>query len=293
MKRCKVNIDERAYEVDLLRRRRSEPDAVSIVQPCHNGQALTEVSIECIRKFTATPYELWVVDNASTDDSVAYLLDQPDINLILNRTAPWKPRRFWQRAAPWWQQTGGGSYANAIALELAAYFVQTRYMFVMHNDALPCKSGWLGYLLAKMTDRVRGVGVRQDKIRVHAMHQSGFLFDFSLYKPLEMNFLPSLPSPPGHDVGDLATVKLREANYEVFICRNAFNSPELVDILGLPEWLKNVHCDKAFDDNGDVFYLHLGRGTLQTAGPEDIVRQTTAEQWVAAVRYHLLNQTAS
>ena len=66
MERHKVSIDERTYEVDLLRRRQSEPDAVSIVQPCHNGRALTEASIEFIRKFTTTPYALWVVDNAFT-----------------------------------------------------------------------------------------------------------------------------------------------------------------------------------------------------------------------------------
>ncbi|MBE3141516.1 MAG: glycosyltransferase [Thermoplasmata archaeon] len=287
-----VSIDGRTFKIDILRRSQIGADAVSIVLPCHNGRALTEVSIGCIRKFTTAPYELWVVDNASTDDTIAYLLDQPDVNLILNHTAPWQPRRFWQSRIPWWQQPSGGSYANAIALELATRFVKTRYMFVMHNDALPCKSGWLNYLLSKMTDRVRGVGVRQDKIRVQAMHQSGFLFDFSLYEPLGMNFLPSLPSPPGHDVGDLVTVKLRQGGYEVFICRNTFNSPELANQLVLPEWLARLHCDKAFGDEDDVFYLHLGRGTLQTAGPGNVVRQTTVEQWLKAICSYLLNQTA-
>ena len=290
MERHKVSIDGRIYKVDIVRRSGSRPDGVSIVQPCHNGRALTEASIECIRTFTTTPYELWVVDNASTDDTVAYLLDQPDINLILNRTAPWQSRRFWQKAIPWWQQTGGGSYANAIALELGAHFVQTRYMFVMHNDALPCKSSWLEYLLSRMTDRVRGVGVRRDETRVHAMHQSGFLFDFSLFRPLRMSFLPNLPD---WDVGDLITVRLQEAGYQCFFCANTFNNPDLLAMPNIAEnWLRDVHCDKAIDDDGEVFYLHLGRGTLQVAGSGDVVRQTTVEQWLAMVRLHLLNQTA-
>ena len=92
MERQKISINGRKYEIDVVRRTQPNPEAVSIVQPCHNGRALTEVSIECIRKFTRVPYQLWVVDNVSTDDTVAYLLDQPDINLVLNNTEPWKPQ---------------------------------------------------------------------------------------------------------------------------------------------------------------------------------------------------------
>lgn len=289
MERRAVTIGGQTYEIDILRRCRRRDEAVSIVQPSHNGRELTRVSLESIRRYTSYPYELWVVDNVSDDDTVEFLKAQSDINLILNHTPPWKRRHFWEKQKPWWEQPGGGSYANGVALQLAAQFVETRYMFVMHNDALPCKSGWLEYLLSKMTDQVRGVGVRQDKTRVHAMHQSGFLFDFDLFHPLRMSFMPN---DPEWDVGDLVTVRLRGSGFQCFVCDNSFSDPDLLKIPSIARsWLRGVHCDKAIDDNNEVLYLHLGRGTLQAAGPGTIVRQTSVEQWLTMVSSYLLNQT--
>ncbi|MBI2940974.1 MAG: hypothetical protein HYY04_11115 [Chloroflexi bacterium] len=49
MERHRVTIDGRTYRVDVVRRKPSGPDAVSIVQPCHNGRVLTQASIEYVR----------------------------------------------------------------------------------------------------------------------------------------------------------------------------------------------------------------------------------------------------
>lgn len=289
MERHRLRLDGRTYEVDVLRRTRTGADGVSIVQPSHNGQELTRVSLESIRRFTGQPHELWVVDNASSPETVEYLLAQSDVNLILNYTPPWGRRRFWQLPKAWWQQAGGGSYANGIALELAARFVETRYIFAMHNDALPCKTWWLEYLLSRIDGRVRGVGVRQDATRVRALHMSGFLFDFSLFAPLRMSFLPNLPT---WDVGDLVTVRLREGGYVCLVCPNTFNEPELAQSEGVARsWASDLHCDRAVDDSGEIFFVHLGRGTSQLAGATSGPRQTTVDEWLSRVRCHLLEQS--
>lgn len=286
-----IPIEAGRFDVEIVERARApEADAVTIVLPCHEGFELTRTCLDAIRRFTDVPHEVWVVDNASSRATVERLRAETSANLLLNRTAPWR-RGVLARFVPWYRQRGGGSIANGVALELAARVVRSRWMFVMHNDALPCRQGWLGYLRSRLDDATRGVGVREDAIRVHAMHQSGFLFDFTLFHPLRMSFLPRLPE---YDAGDLITVRLRDAGYRVAICDNVFNRPELAQHLPEHHWLRRVRCDIAFDGHGEPVYLHLGRGTLRDSKPgADRARDLSLEEWLGLVRRNLLGPAAA
>ena len=58
----------------------------SIVILNYNLRVYTQNLIESIRKFTIpNTYEIIVIDNGSTDDSLAYLQTQSDVNLIVNK----------------------------------------------------------------------------------------------------------------------------------------------------------------------------------------------------------------
>ncbi|MDI6604607.1 MAG: glycosyltransferase [Thermoanaerobacteraceae bacterium] len=57
----------------------------SIVILTHNQLEYTKLCIESIRKYTAVPYEIIIVDNASNDGTVEYLETQDDIKLIKNK----------------------------------------------------------------------------------------------------------------------------------------------------------------------------------------------------------------
>lgn len=285
--RVGIAIEGTRYDADVVARARAAaPDAVAIVVPCHEAFDLTRTCLDAIARFTDVPHEVWVVDNASSRATVERLRAETTANLVLNRTAPWKRRGPVARFLPWYRQAGGGSIANGVALELAANVVDRRWMFVMHNDAMPVKRGWMSYLVSRLGDRTRAVGMRQDPTRVRAAHQSGLLFDFALFRPLGMSFMPGLPA---YDVGDLVTVRLREAGYEVAICDNVYNQPELRERLPAGHWLRQVHCDIAFDRAGDPFYLHLGRGTLRYSNPGgDHARELALEEWLALVRANVL-----
>jgi hypothetical protein len=223
-----------------------------------------------------------------------WLSGQPGINIILNRTTPYREgkctsrrqRRLAKEDSGLQMKTG--SYANAVGLELASKVIatRTRYMFVMHNDILVCRSGWLIFLLSKLNYRVRGATVSYDPSRIHAMHASGFLFDFSLFKKLKMNFMPNIPE---YDVGDLVTIRLREAGYDYYICKNTFNHPESVDLIDIHNPLHDMYCDRVFDNDGKVIYLHLGRGTPKAAKAYDKSGKTYPEQWVNYADKYLLS----
>src|SRR5207248_2761369 len=151
---------------------------------------------------------------------------------------------------------------------------------------MPCRRGWASFFLGKLDDRVKGAGVRADRTRVLAMHASGFLFEFALFRTLGMSFLPGLPV---YDVGDLVTVRLRESGYKVFISDNVHNQPELRERLPIGHWLRDINCDIAFDDTGMPVYLHLGRGTLRYTKPSSTqARQLSLDDWLRLVKTHVL-----
>lgn len=145
-------------------------------------------------------------------------------------------------------------------------------MAVMHNDILICHGNFLPFLLSRIDEQVRGVAPSTGRTRVHTMHSSGFLFDFSLFAPLGMSFLPGLPA---YDVCDGVALALRRADYATYSCANTFSWPETVE--GIP--LGAMYCDRPFDDAGNVIYAHLGRGTAKTSVEYAQAGKTYPPEW--------------
>lgn len=78
--------DLHAYQYLLLATAATVPNfgLTSIVIVTHNALDFTRRCLDSVRSNTDEPYELIVVDNASTDGTVAYLQEQGDIRLIAN-----------------------------------------------------------------------------------------------------------------------------------------------------------------------------------------------------------------
>ena len=281
-----VEIYGRNFEIRVVRKSRGPREGVTIVMPCHNGLRLTRLAVECLRKFTPEPHELWIIDNASDSETVEWLLQQDDLNVILNLTGTHNTKKSDSSDQEWWKEQYGGSYANAVGLELGSFVCESRWMFVMHNDAIPCAPYWITSMLAKTSEKIRGVAFRQDHCRVFAMHQSGMLFDHDLFKTIHGTFKPSLPEV---DVADAVTVDFQKNGYQCYYFKNTFNKHEVeFSGDGSYQWLDKIYCDKAVDDFGRPIYLHLGRGTLQTSKP-GVKRETTVDDWYTAISENLLN----
>lgn len=284
-----IRLDNGVYKVDVIEKQPpvcAPEEEVSIAIPCHNGYEITRLCVDAIHKFTDRKHRIWVVDNASDRATVRRLKDDLDANLILNHTLTWRQPGRLTYLLPWFKQEGWGSIANGAALELAAKTINTHYLFVMHSDSLPIREGWLEHLLGKLNEQTRGAAFRQDKIRVHAMHCSGFLFDFSLFEPLNMSFLPNIPT---YDAADLVTIRLREAGFGFHLCRNNYNDPGAQSLLPADHWLQNVGVDVAFDDDANPVFVHLGRGTLRVIHPgvEKTRRSIHLNEWLALARANL------
>lgn len=79
---------ENLHAYQYLMRARAAPAPnfalTSIVIVTHNALDFTRRCLDSVRSYTDEPYELIVVDNASSDGTVEFLREQPDIRLIAN-----------------------------------------------------------------------------------------------------------------------------------------------------------------------------------------------------------------
>jgi len=290
----KVSLDGIEYRIELERKVYLTPDAPRLVVVSHvqnsTAKELLRVCLAAIRRFTPEPHELWIVDNNSPMENLDELLRLDDVNVVLNRTEPLPPegRKLEDGQAACVSQLNWGSYANAVGLELAARVIeqQTGYFMSLHMDALPCRAGWLSFLRSKLSDGIAAAGVRMDTTRTPdgVLHVLGYMCDFQLLKRLKLSFFPDLPQL---DVGDNVTVKMREAGYKVFACLNTVWEPDLVARIPLSSPLRDLHVDRSFDDNGNVIFLHLGRGLRRSSGEHR--KGTTAEAWINFVDTVLLS----
>lgn len=130
-------------------RPQSTPDIpiVSVIVLTYNQLEDTKVCLQSIEKYTEAPYELLLVDNASTDGSVEYLRAfadvRPHVTLVLNH------------------ENHGFAKGNNIGMAVGrgAYYV------LLNNDTIVTR-GWLNKLLSPCREdhRVALVGPRSNNV---------------------------------------------------------------------------------------------------------------------------------
>ena len=284
----RITLDGRTYRVRLHRRVTQPPDAPRLVVVSYLPNAMApeilRVCLGSIQKYTVEPHELWVVDNNSPRKHSAWLLDWPGINLVLNLTEPLprEGRTFGSRFGFGPAQRHFGSYANAAGIEIALRLMDpvSRYVMTLHQDVMPCREGWLRFLMSKIAGNVKAAGVRMDTARTPGgvLHVLGCLVDYQRLRELGISYWPDLPAL---DVGDGVTIALRAAGHDVVACRNTLHEPELAETLPIDARLRGLAVDRSFDDDGRVIFLHLGRGVVKSEHAESQTKQGSAEAWIA------------
>jgi len=260
------------FTVETFLKDSIDESAVSIAMVTHLSPEMTKNAIQSFRKHSSVPIEIYLVDNFSPEDVVDELKKIEDINLILNRGE--------------FKSILNGypdSVLNGVGVDIASRFVNTKYMFVCHNDVLAYSDGWLSYLISKMSDTVKGAAFLRDNTRINAMHVSGYMIDMEVYTSENRNWYPSFDKDRNMiwDVGDHCTQFLRDGGYEMFICPNTHNDPDLLE--KIEDKLIDRHeifADKAISDNGDILYLHLGRGITKFAGMYNKPGRTGYHKWI-------------
>jgi glycosyltransferase involved in cell wall biosynthesis len=278
----RLALDGRTYELEVRRLPGLPAADISVAVISYNGRDLTRLAIDSVLRWAGDRCEIWAVDNASTDGSADDLLARNDCSVVLNRTPTGLHdlstlERLLLRPGG----RGTGSYSNGVGLEIAARYATSRWLFVMHNDSMVTHPAWLPFLLSKVGEQTRGVAMSIDPIRVNAMHCSGFLCDLDLVRREGLTFLPDLPR---YDVGDEITIGIRRLGLDYYVCPNTFNRPGTVEWIPAGHPLRDVYCSRTFDDERNVIYAHLGRGTAKAAGQYSRPGKTDAATWLEVGR---------
>lgn len=286
-----VTLDGLTYRLLIHRVSPRSPEAPRLLivshMPSPQAFEVLRVCVSAIKRFTPEEHEIWVVDNNSPE--AHHLRELTDINLVLSRTEPLPP----ERRGPLARLRGKanqrlmGSYANAAALEIALRLIDpdTHHVMSLHMDTMPCREGWLSHLRSKIKGEIAAAGVRMDTARTPEgiLHVLGMMVDHQIFQRIGLSFWPELPQ---HDVGDLVTVRLREQGHSVMACANTLWQPELIERIPAGSPLRSLHVDRSFDDEGNVIFLHLGRGVRKAAGLRE--HGTSTEEWIQFADEHIL-----
>ncbi|VAX23733.1 hypothetical protein MNBD_NITROSPINAE02-1776 [hydrothermal vent metagenome] len=284
--REKAEVDGRVYDMVVKRDTAKGPGVPRLIipsyQPAETASAILKTCIKSIQRFTSEDsYELWVVDNNSPLKNCEWLLGLEGVNVALSRTEPVPPQKRGIFSRLFYKQSSvnSGSYANAIGLELGLRLIDPSAKFVMtlHMDTMACRANWLEHLQSKLGDNIKASGVCMETHRTKegVLHVLGLLMDYQLYKKLGMSLLPELPQ---YDVGDRVTVDFEAAGYGVATCPNTYEQPELAEKLSPGSGLKDLRVVRAFDDDWNVIFLHLGRGIPKSQN-EYKGKAASAEEW--------------
>lgn len=240
--------------------------------PTPESQNLMKAFIDSIFAFTEEPFELWVVDNNSPIENIQFLTSDPRINLLFNR-----------------KSISDGSLANAVGIELGLKTIDQNSKLVMtfHQDTAPVKKGWFSFLKGKLNNKVKAAGVRLEQARNKdgVLHVLGMLFDFQLFKSLNIDFYPELPHL---DTGDKVTVKFKEAGYDIYSTPNSHCDPSLISALNRESIYHQIQCDRSLNDDNQVIFLHLGRGSFKSKSM-DTNELLKLSQWYQFINRIIIN----
>jgi glycosyltransferase involved in cell wall biosynthesis len=174
-------------------RRRPRPSlrpGVTVITVNWNSLDYLREMIEAVRATSSPDTEILVVDNGSTDGSVAYLQGRDDVRLLrlpLN--------------------VGHGP-----ALDIGATFVETEHLAVLDVDAFPVSSSWLPESLAALD---RGAKVAGAHMHRNFVHPCFLVMRTALIREHDLTFRPvgsltrlDVSAPLFLDVGEALAQRL-------------------------------------------------------------------------------------
>jgi len=241
---------------------------IDFIIPSYSSPMLT---ICCIRSFEKNKgdfdFRYIIVENACDDSYKEDVLSVSENVLWINN--PSKNTIAANRHA----------WGNAEAIEIGLQNSTSEYVFICHNDVAATHPDWMKTLYSKVEEGCKMVGTRFDNPesqRIGALHQSGLLIN----REVALN-VPSIypewdeeSSSWKLDVGDAFTRYCRQNNLEYFCFRNTHNRN--VDI-ELPTPYNEMTFDRVIDSDGNVIYMHLGRGSMKQSNR--YYGKNNIEQW--------------
>jgi len=176
-----------------------------------------------------------------------------------------------------------GSYANASGIEFGKFHINTEYCFVCHSDVMVVDKCFFSYIDSKIADgyKIIGTGIDTNPHRIQALHISGVLLESNLLK--KINTYPIVEQGVMKlDVGDTITKYARDNKLPYTCMDNTISNPKLWESINEPykSWGPSCGVDRAVNDEQEVAFIHLGRGTPNHRGSYKKPNKKTKTEWV-------------
>lgn len=171
------------------------------------------------------------------------------------------------------------SFANAFGVMRGLFEVKTDHTFLAHSDTCVTSEKFFKAIDKKLDEGFKLIGTVRDNSRVKAIHVSGMLGSTDLFKNVDMS--PNVTwSGVGnaiinYDVGDAADILCRSMKLPSFCFKNTENM--LLDVKAPYDMFP---VDRCLDDDGDVIFMHLGRGADKLAGRYTKPGRVLKDAWV-------------
>ena len=227
---------------------------IDFIIPSYKSRMLT---VNCIKTFEKHKgeynFRYIIVENASDESYKKDVLDISENVLWINNLSKNTI------------ENNKHAWGNAEALEIGLKNASSEYVFICHNDVAATDPCWMNSLYDKTKEGYEMVGTRFDNPenqRIGAIHISGMLInrELALKTP---SIYPAWDNASGTwklDVGDAFTKYFRDNDLKYYCFRNTHNKNVNIE---LPHPYDKVTFDRVLDDENNVIYMHLGRGSLK------------------------------
>ena len=155
----------------------------------------------------------------------------------------------------------GASWAHGIGLNKGIQEVKDEWVFICDSDTMVSDFSFFSEMLDKINENFSLVGTSYDPTRINAIHPTGLLVKSQIAKSVDLQPCES----ENLDTANRITQYVRENNLTYYAFRNTWNDSSYINIINEPykTW-GDCGVDRCLNSNGDVMFLHLGRGTAKS-----------------------------
>ena len=262
---------------------------VSAFQPNENSSTLLRIAIDSMLKFKPDYADIWIVDVGSPDSEFKVVpKEYPSVNFVISDYIPRSRNdQSWRRKLLdkllFKQAPRSGAYANAWTLDFAIRSFNNvqyspKYFMTLQMDIMFTSKNTIPHMLSLFDKNTAAVGVRQQKNLSKSydiLHSLGCIWNYGIYTKLGLSMETKLPK---FDTGEFAIVEAIDQGYNIKNLECSYSSPSIVDTFS-NKYKKLKGVDRSIDTEGNVIFMHLGRGIDKSVGTYQMSGKTTISGW--------------
>lgn len=269
-------------------------------QPNKAASELLEVALKSALKFKFKDVDIWVSDLGSPASKHKITnRNFTEVNFLESDYIP----RSWENLTGWkvslakflkFPPPRHGAYAAGCTMDFAIQkFRELNYkpefILCLHMDIMFTSNESIDVLRNKLQQnhQLCAAGYMEQlnySKKYKTLSPTGCMWRSKFVFEQHFSFKPNFPD---FDMGEWAIQHCCEKGYQIASLKNSYSHPEIINDLPLRfRELNNV--DRAIDKNGNVMFIHLGRGLPKAMGRYKAKGKTRPERWRNWFDRHLL-----